>query len=570
MEEQLKEAEILINNKNFEKAKELLVSLDAQYPDKFEISKNLGLCYVNLNLYEKAKECFEKTVRLNESDATSWYYLGVLDENLGLIDDSEKAYLKVIELRETFPNTYKNLSILYMKKKDLNKAFQYALKAKELAPDDYQPYYILSSIFITQNKYQEIIDILIKGLELNPNHSNMQANIGGAYLELKQYDKAYDHLMKAIELNPENPIPYNSMVNYYIAKDDFKTAYQMALKVYELDPSEIFLVTLAMCAMKSEKFEDAVKYHKTLSVLHPEKQHFQTNLANAYIGMKDYQSAQDILFRLYQVNPKSETLGLKLVECYKATGHLPLAVSVLKKMISMGNVSPDIRYEYAILSASIDDYDTALDELKKVIKLEPSYAIAHKDLAVIYLLRNQLDYAKDEFETAYKCEPESYSIVYEYANYLNQVQDFEKSKEMYEKAIKLAEGKSSDVYLYAAINLISLNETEKAYEYLMKANESLPNNFEVLSNLGKVMFFMGKFEDSKEFCIRALKLNQNAETKNILATDYMSMNNFEEALQIFLELYQINPNNISLMMSITKCYYELKVYENSLTVANKI
>ena len=570
MEELLKKTEELLKKKEFEKAKEILLASYEKFGQEFIINKNLGLCYVNLNNFEEARKYFEKTVELKSDDATSWYYLGVLYENSRMPDKAEKAYLTVNKLRETFPDAYKNLSIIYMKKKDLNKALMYAQKAKDLNPGDYQPYYIISSILVTQNRSQEIIDILQKGLELNPNHSNMHANIGGAYLELKQYDKALLHLNKSVELNPQNPIPYNSLTNLYLLMENFEKAYEMAKKLYEIDPSEIFLVSLAMCSMKAQKYDDAIKYYKSLSVLHPEKQHFQMNLANAYMGNNDYKSAQDILFRLYQVNPKSENTGLKLVECYKVNGNIPMAVMVLKKMISMGNISVDVRYEYAILSASMGDNDTAMEELKKIIKLQPKNALAHKDLAVIYLLRNQPDYAKSEFETAYAADKNSFSIVFEYANYLNQVQEFKKSKELYEKAIKLSNGEDADVYLFAAINLISLNEIESAYEYLIIADKKMPDNFETLSNLGKVMFFMGKFKESKEFCERALKINQNAETKNVLATSCMALGEFEDALQIFLELYEVNKNNINLMLSITKCYYELNDYDNALIIADKI
>lgn len=353
-------------------------------------------------------------------------------------------------------------------------------------------------------------------------------------------------------------------------KEDFNKAYEMAKKVYELEQSEVFLVTLAMCALKAEKFEDAAKYYKTLSVLHPEKQYLQINLAQAYMGLKKFKLAEDILFKLYEVNPRSESIGTKLVECYKSTGNIQMALMVLKKMISRGNNSSEIRYDYAILSAQSGDYGTALEELKKVIKLAPENAIAHKDLAVIYLIRNQMDYAEEEFENAYNIDKNSFSIVFEYANFLNQNQEYEKSKELYEKAIELSDCKNGEVYLYAAINLISMNNIEKAYEYLIKANAQIPNNFDVLSNLGKVMFFMGKFKDSKKFCEDALSLQKNAETQNILAVSLMALDEFEKALQIFLELYELNKNNINLMLSITKCYYELKDYDNALTIANKI
>ena len=398
----------------------------------------------------------------------------------------------------------------------------------------------------------------------------MNANIGGAYLELKNYEKAYYYLNKAIEYDPNNAIAYNILTNYYIEKEDFENAYNTAKKVYEIEPSDIFLVTLAMCALKALYFKEAAKYYEALSVIHPEKQFYQINMAQAYMGMNDYASAEKILFRLYQLNPKSESIGLKLVECYRFRGNFAQAAIILKTMISRGSVSAEVRYDYAIISAMLNDYDTAMDELKKVIKLDENNAVARKDLAVIYLIRNQIDYAKEEFEKAYKIDPESYSIIFEYANFLNQVQEFEKANELYEKAIKISDKKDAELLLYAAINLISLNKQEKACEYLMLSDKLMPQNFDTLANLGKVLFYMGKFKDSKDFCKRALGIKKHSETQNIYGACLMALNEYEDALQIFLDLYEINPSNITIMLSIAKCYYSLKDFENANLIANKI
>lgn len=191
----------LIENKEFQKAKNLLSDLCSSKEDKssdnesqkekeFFVQKNLGLCNVNLSLYNDAILNFETAVGIHNNDATSWYYLGILYENTKNLDKAEAAYKNVTQLRDTFPDAYKNLAIIFMKKKDLCTAFEYAQKACKLNPSDYQTYYILSSILITQNCNEKVVEILKKGLELNPEHANMNTNIGGAYLELKEYDKA--------------------------------------------------------------------------------------------------------------------------------------------------------------------------------------------------------------------------------------------------------------------------------------------------------------------------------------------------------------------------------------------
>ena len=44
--------------------------------------------------------------------------------------------------------------------------------------------------------------------------------------------------------------------------------------------------------------------------------------------------------------------------------------------------------------------------------------------------KKKLDYAKIEFEKAYSMDSNSFSIMFEYANYLNHIQEFEKANEL--------------------------------------------------------------------------------------------------------------------------------------------
>ena len=43
--------------------------------------------------------------------------------------------------------------------------------------------------------------------------------------------------------------------------------------------------------------------------------------------------------------------------------------------------------------------------LKKVIRMNPEIAKAHKDLGIIYLNKRLFDYAEDEFKTALNLAP---------------------------------------------------------------------------------------------------------------------------------------------------------------------
>ena len=56
--------------------------------------------------------------------------------------------------------------------------------------------------------------------------------------------------------------------------------------------------------------------------------------------------------------------------------------------------------------------------LKKVIKMNPNLAKAHKDLGIIFLNKRLFDYAEDEFKIALNLAPNDFEILFEYGNFL--------------------------------------------------------------------------------------------------------------------------------------------------------
>ena len=103
-----------IAENNFETAKKGLEDYLAQNPDdnSTEIQKMLGLCNVNLEKMQEAKENFEKVVAQDKEDATSWFYLGMIYEAGDDLEKSVDAYNKVIGLREDYKDAYKIIATL--------------------------------------------------------------------------------------------------------------------------------------------------------------------------------------------------------------------------------------------------------------------------------------------------------------------------------------------------------------------------------------------------------------------------------------------------------------------------
>ena len=71
----------LVAENKFEEAVQVLADFDADDEKNIEAIKLLGLCNINLEKYEDAKNNFETVVKYNPDDATSWMYLAMAYDN---------------------------------------------------------------------------------------------------------------------------------------------------------------------------------------------------------------------------------------------------------------------------------------------------------------------------------------------------------------------------------------------------------------------------------------------------------------------------------------------------------
>ena len=546
---------------------ELYISQTASGED-VEVIKLMGLINVNLKAFEDAALNFEAALKISPNDGTSLFYLANCYDNLNRLAEAEVYYNKVLQLRKNYIDAYKNLCIVYMKTGRENAAVELAEKAKNLSPGDYTFDYLIGTACITLKLYNKGIEHLEAALALNPSHFQIYNNLGTAYLVTGAKEKALKCYKKALKIKPDDAISYYNIGSVYQVQNKHSQACDYFEKAYRLDNQENCLISLALSEMKSMQIEKAAKHYKILAMLHPEKDSFQYNLASCYEIMRDYSAAINIMKRLLSRNPKSVTMARKLADLYIETRNFRQAKDLYDTIILKSSQSSEILYQYAILSTQLYDTGTAERIFKKVIKMNPENAAAHKDLGVIYLNQRLFDYAEDEFKIAMKLEPENFDIILEYANYLYSISKYNEADKYYDKALSLCD----DVVAKSlqAINKIELNELEQAKTLIEEALTEQPEHEYIQFLAGRIYYSMKDFEDAKIYFIRSLEQNPDIETQNLLALSYYELGEYEKALNIFKSLLKDNQKNISLLLNTAKCYEKAGDIDNALEVLDKL
>ena len=559
----------LVGSKQFKEAKILIEeALKTSSEDK-ELLKLAGLTYVNLELWSNAKTFFETIVKLELEDATSWFYLANCYEKLGDFISAKNAYKKVIELRPEYMEAYKSLCVVLLKRNEIEETLNYAQKANEIDKDDYIYDFIIGTAYMKCKEFDKALPPLQNALEKNPKNIGTLNSLGTCYMATNNSAKAISTYEKALEIEPNAPMAYYNIGSAYQIQQNHKMAIEYLKKAVNLEEDESFLTALAMSEVKIGDYENALKHYKQVSLLCPSKENYKYNIITCYEALGEYQIAIKMLEEIVYVNPKFILPAQKLAGLYIKTNQLVKAKEIYDNILLKNKVTAEVIHQYAVLSSSLCDSDTAEKMLKKVIRMNPDFATAHKDLGIIYLNKRLFDYAEDEFLTALKLSPNNFEILFEYANFLYSTSKNLEADRCYGEALEV-DPNNILALSFMGLNKLVLNQLDEAYNYIMKAVKLEPHHEYVQFCVGRILFAREEYEDAKRYLIKSVEQNPDIETQNTLALTYFKLGEYQNALNIFNNIDSKRPKNVSILMEIAKCYEALQENDLALKYLDKI
>ena len=194
--------------------------------------------------------------------------------------------------------------------------------------------------------------------------------------------------------------------------------------------------------------------------------------------------------------------------------------------------------------------------------MDANFALAYKDLAVIYLSRKFFDKALVNFEKAYELEPDNIYIAFEFANYYHLMKDFEKAEKLYSK-LEQNEDLPLNILVSIAENYIAQNNINSAKRLLLKAIKKDPRNVKVLYNLAQIYFNEKNYENSRQLLEDAYTISADSDIANLLAKVSIETGDYNQAYGLLNIVNLTIPNNISVLMSMADCKFRQKDYNKA-------
>ena len=157
---------------------------------------NLGVAYMNQQLFEKALKAFEQAASLASQFQIASMNRGTALLNLGQVDAARQLLEQAVKQNPGNPYALYNLGLLEKNSANFQAAVDAFRRVAEMDPNDADTWYFLGASYAQNKQYSEAIDAFQHALKLNPLHASAEFGLSRAYQQSADLIRAREHLAR--------------------------------------------------------------------------------------------------------------------------------------------------------------------------------------------------------------------------------------------------------------------------------------------------------------------------------------------------------------------------------------
>ena len=242
-----------------------------------------------------------------------------------------------------------------------------ANKSNEVAQKKVTLQEVTSTNKVSQNSHLQLSDES-KSVPQQQNKENS---------EVVQVNKVAEHL----------PLPNNETSKMSVSRRQLTSKELVAQKLAKAEKS----VNLNEVAKAEQLFEDIL-------IIDPYHKQARKNLAALWFGRKSYQQAVNLLSQGIAIDKQDDELRLMKAQIHLKQGQVEAAFNSLKPLASFEQ--EEYQVMLANIAQQIEQYPSAIDAYKVLIKMQPYSGRWHLGLAIVYDKNSQFLLAVNEYALA--------------------------------------------------------------------------------------------------------------------------------------------------------------------------
>jgi tetratricopeptide (TPR) repeat protein len=581
---------------------------------KEAVTKNPGLVDAELDLarsyfkrdkFLAAANEFEKIGTRPEMTAMDQYMRAVSDEKVQNSDNAIKAYLLAIDKfgGSTAPEALASrlkVGNANMARKNYEAAlaqFQFIANVDPQGKIVENINFLLADAYDGAGYGTKAISCLEKALAAKPDNVEATARLADLYEKNGMSEKAKSTYEKMISLNPNDPAIYLTLGQYNLKAKKNSEALKNFEKSYLLDHKAPAAEGIAMAASSLDQWDKARDAAESAIHLDPNLMDSRIILAKAYLKDKNYAGAKEQLEFLVTKKPMEMEYWKQLAVCYLQLNDQAKLASADKKIVDMDKNNVDSRLrlaQYALaqnqtkqaydmykelslltpqnadvfkilydLSSKSGDRGAASVYLRKYLSINPSDAVAQRNLGdLLYELKDQ-DGALSAYRAALKLDPAIKGFYKRYAELVIAKGQQDEVIKVLSGAIKSGE---ADVGAYTTLGMIYQQKASygKALDMYQKAMQIDPQNVDVLSALAECQAKTGDRNAAIITYEQVIMMNPKADKElKELGDLYLKDGRNDQAITVYKKYLEKIPSDQDVAKGVGMALYQKKQYADA-------
>lgn len=471
-----------------------------------------------LGNYNNAADLFAEVIRKDGNNAAAMYELSNIYVEQKKYSDalffSKSAYL-IDPLNPWYTLSYADI---LQKNKKFDESADVISKLVTAYPDRVDYYYEWASALLYAEKPAEAIKVYDK-LEtktgINKELSMQKARL---YQRMNKNDKAVVELQKLIDSNPADAQSYGMLAELYQSMGEKEKALDTYNKILQIDPENPFIhLSLADYYRNNGDKDKSVEELKKAFQNKDLDINTKLSILGSYYALVELhpelrQQAMDMCKLLIQAHPSESRAHAVYGDFLNQDKQANEALAEYKIARDLGSKDFVVYQQILFLEAQVQAWDSLLTESEEALTLFPDQPVVYYLNGVAYAQKKKYSEAVAAYQTGVKLVVDNKNLEVQFyaglGDTYQELKDFQKSEENYDKALELDPKNANVLNNYAYYLSIRGEKLEKAEAMSAESNALEPTQASYQDTYGWIMYKQGKYKDAKIWIEKALSNTQ--------------------------------------------------------------
>lgn len=467
-----------------------------------------------LGNYNNAADLFAEVIRKDPNNAAAMYELAnIYGEQKKFTDAlffSKSAYL-IDPSNPWYTMTYADV---LQKNKKFEESATVIEKLVNLYPDRVDYYYEWASALLYAEKPAEAIKVYDK-LEaktgINKDLSMQKARL---YQRMNKNDKAVAELQKLIESNPNEAQSYGMLAELYQSMGEKEKALETYNKILQIDPENPYIhLSLADYYRNNGDKEKSVEELKKAFQNKDLDIETKLSILSSYFALVELhpelkEQAHEMCRLLIEAHPNESRAHAVYGDFLYQDKKTAEALVEFKAARELGSKEFIVYRQIMYLEAQLQTWDSLLIESEEALTLFPDQPEVYYLKGVACSQKKKYNDAVSAYQTGVKMVVDNKNLEVQFYASLGdtyqELKDFPKSEENYDKALELDPQNATVLNNYAYYLSLRGEKLEKAESMSGQSNALEPNQASYQDTYGWIMYKMGKYSDAKIWIEKAI------------------------------------------------------------------